>query len=185
MNTIGAASASTMPKLRPTIAAHHRKIRQHADQNPAEKSHRIGQLRQHGCDEQEWRGIMPGKVADKILTELRDLDLLLDVPVVGLRRKAIEHETPGSPDVDEISRDAEAVRIVNPPVRRIRHHAERQVHHAQRKAYPQEPRGNLRLLRRDFGDGAGGGHTKFLARERLLSEGARSKAISRPELKKS
>ena len=98
--------------------AHDGKIRHDADQNPAEIRHRIGQLRQHGCDEQERRGIMPGKIADKILTELRDLDLLLDVPVIGLCRKAIEHQTPGGPDVDEIGRDAEAVPIVNPPVRR-------------------------------------------------------------------
>ena len=133
--------------------AHDGEIRHDADQNPAEIRHRIGQLRQHGCDEQERRRIMPGEIADKILTELRDLDLLLDVPVIGLCRKAIEHQTPGGPDVDEIGRDAEAIRIVDPPVRKIRHHAERQVHHAQRKAHPQEPRGNLRLLRRGLRSG--------------------------------
>src|SRR5229473_3167868 len=33
---------------------------------------------------------MPGIIAIKILTELRDLDPLQDVPVIGLCRKAIE-----------------------------------------------------------------------------------------------
>ena len=165
--------------------AHDDKIRHDADQDPAEIRHRIGKLRQHGCDEQERRRIVPGKVADKILTELRDLDLLLDVPVIGLCRKAIEHQTPGSPDVDEIGRDAETVRIVNPPVRKIRHHAKRQVHHAQRKAHPQEPRRNLAVAPARFRGWSGRRPCEILARERLLSEGARPKAISRPELKKS
>ena len=74
----------------------------------------IGKLRQQGCDEQEWRRIVPGEVADKILAEFCDLDLLLDVPVIGLCREAIEHQAAGSPDVDEIGRDVEAVRSCKP-----------------------------------------------------------------------
>ena len=48
--------------------------------------------------------------------EQRELDLLLDIPIIGQRRMAIEHEPAGGPDVDEIGRDAQPVRIVDPPM---------------------------------------------------------------------
>ena len=53
--------------------AHDGNIRHDAGKYPAEMRHRIGQQRQHGCDEEERRGVLPGKIALKILTELRDL----------------------------------------------------------------------------------------------------------------
>ena len=98
---------------------------------------------------------MPGMIAGKILTELRDLDLPQDVPVIGLCRKAIEHETPGGPEADEVRRNAEAVPIVNPRVHNIRHQARHQVHRAQRNTHLPEPRGNFDLHRGDFEGGAG------------------------------
>ena len=60
---------------------------------------------------------MPGKVAVEVLPQQRDLDLLLDVPVVGQRRRAVEHELAGGPDIDEVGWDAEPGRIVDPPMR--------------------------------------------------------------------
>ena len=63
--------------------AHDRQIGQQADRNPADESDGIGKFRQHGCDEQERRRIMPGKIADKILAQQRHLDLFLDVPIVS------------------------------------------------------------------------------------------------------
>src|SRR5262249_13565204 len=67
--------------------------------------------------EQERRRIMPGEIADKILPEQRDLDLLLDVPVIGERGRAIEYQPARRPDIDEIGGDAEAGWIVDPPMR--------------------------------------------------------------------
>src|SRR6185312_12439175 len=66
--------------------------RQKADRGPAHEGELIGKLRQRGGDEQERRRIMPGEVADEILAKFGDLDLLLDVPVIGLRRETIEHQ---------------------------------------------------------------------------------------------
>ena len=96
--------------------AHRHKKGQEADHDPADKRDLIRKLRQQGCDEQEWRRIVPGKIADKTLAKFCDLDLLLDFPVIGLGRDTIEHQAAGRPDVDEVGRDAEAVSIVNPPV---------------------------------------------------------------------
>ena len=62
--------------------------------------------------------------------------------------------------MDEVRRNAEAVPIVNPHARKIRHQAKRQVHRAQRKTHFPEARGNLD--RGDFAGGAGGGHARNL-----------------------
>ena len=66
-------------------------------------------MREHCGDEQKWRRIVPGEIAVIALAENRDLDLFLDIPVIGERRMAIEHETAGGPDVDEVCRDAQAI----------------------------------------------------------------------------
>ncbi len=78
---------------------------------------------------------MPGKIAGEVLTQQRELDLLLDIPIIGLRWMAIEHQASGGPDVDEIGRNPEAVRIVNPPVREVRRRVIGNVDDEQHKAH--------------------------------------------------
>src|SRR6202035_4421931 len=72
-------------------------------------------MRQHRGDEQKRRRIMPGEIAFVALAEDRDLNRLLDVPVVGKRRMTIEYQTARRPDIDEIGWNAEAVLIEDPP----------------------------------------------------------------------
>jgi hypothetical protein len=78
------------------------------------KGHGIRKLRQQRGDKQEWRRIVPGEIADKILFQQREFDLLLDIPVVSQRRVALEHQAAGGPDIDEVGRDAQAVRLIHP-----------------------------------------------------------------------
>src|SRR6266487_1280237 len=73
-------------------------------------------MREQACGEQKGRRIMPGEVALIALAERRDLNLLLDIPIVGLRGVAVEHQAAGGPDVDEIGRDAEAPIVEDPPM---------------------------------------------------------------------
>jgi hypothetical protein len=73
-------------------------------------------MRQQACDEQEGRRIVPGEVALIALAEHRDLHLFLNTPVIGPGWMAIEHQFASGPDIDEISRDAQALFVENPPM---------------------------------------------------------------------
>ena len=96
--------------------AHHGEIGHEADRSPADEGYRIGKMRQQAGDEQKRRRIVPGEVALIALAEHRDLNLLLDVPIIGQRRVAIEHQLSSGPDVDEIGRDAQALGVEDPPM---------------------------------------------------------------------
>ena len=109
VSTTGNATASSRPNGRPTIARIDGEIGHEAYRSPADEGHRIGKMRQQARDEQEGRRIMPGEVALITLAEHRDLHLLLNIPVIGPGRMAIEHQFAGGPDVDEIGRDAQAL----------------------------------------------------------------------------
>ena len=99
-------------------------------------------MRQQGCHEQKWRRIVPGEVARIALAEHRDLNLFLNIPIIGQRRMAIEHQLACGPDVDEIGRDAQAIFVKNPPMRKIRRRKEHGVDDEQREADIEERRGN-------------------------------------------
>src|SRR5258708_29503518 len=106
-------------------------------------------MRQQACDKQERRRIVPGKIARIALAEDGDLNLFLDVPVVGLRGMAIEHQPAGRPDIDEIGRDAQPVFVVDPPMGEIRRREERRLDDEQNKAQVEQRGGNRALLRED------------------------------------
>src|SRR5205823_5373107 len=74
------------------------------------------------------------EIAVIALAEHRDLQRLLDIPVIGQRRMAFESELSGRPDVDEIRRDAPAVGVEDPPVRPKRRRKERRVDDQQHEA---------------------------------------------------
>ena len=95
-------------------------------------------MRQQTGDEQKGRRIVPGKVAFIALAEHRDLNLLLDIPVVGLRGVAIEHEAPGGPDVDEIGRDTQALFVEYPPMGEECRRKKRCIDDEEYKAHVQE-----------------------------------------------
>ena len=95
-------------------------------------------MRQQACDKQKRRRIVPGEVAVIALAEHRNLNLLLDIPVVGLRGVAIEHEAPGGPDVDEIGRDAQALFVEYPPMGEECRRKKRCIDDEQYKAHVQQ-----------------------------------------------
>jgi hypothetical protein len=57
---------------------------------------------------------VPGEIAGIGLAEHADLHLLLDVPVIGRGRMAIEHKAAGGPDIDEVGGHTKAVAFDNP-----------------------------------------------------------------------
>src|SRR6185437_6201686 len=109
-------------------------VRHETDEKPADKGRSIRKLRKRGCDEQERRRIVPGEIAGKTLLKDRELNLLLQIPVIGERRMALEHHLPCRPYVDEVGRHAEPMLIVNPCVREIGRRKKRQIDDKQHKA---------------------------------------------------
>ncbi len=138
--------------------AHDREIGHGTGRGPADKSRRIRKMRQQACDEQKWRRIVPGKIAGIALAEDCDLNLLLDIPIIGLRGMAIEHQAPGGPDVDKIGRDAEALVVEDPPMGEIGRREERGVDDEQHKAQIEQRDGNRCLLRNHRRGVCCGGH---------------------------
>jgi hypothetical protein len=128
-------------------------------------------MRKRCGHEQKRRRIVPGKVAGIALAQHCDLHLLLDVPVVSERRMAIEHESAGRPDIDEIGRNAEPVFIKDPPMGGEPVLQHRRVEDTQHETADQE-RGRNRALRgRHGGIGNQRGHAgSFGRREGALPQ---------------
>ena len=142
-------------------AAHDREIGNEARDHPADEGRGIGQHRKQRSDEQERRRIMPGEIAGEILAEQRELDLPLDVPVIGQRRMAIQHEPARRPDVDEIGGNAEPACLPDPHARDVSHREIAGVDDRERKAGVEQRGRNCAGCRRR---GVLCGHAKSFAR---------------------
>ena len=143
-------------------AAHDEEIGNEACRHTADEGDRIGKLREEGGDKQKRRRIVPGKIAREILAQQRQLDLLLDVPIIGQRRMAIEHEFSGRPHIDEIGGDAKSALFPDPHPRKIRHREIADIDHDQREAGVEQRRRNDAVFSIGDDSGFGRGHAKSL-----------------------
>src|SRR6202035_2423066 len=97
------------PEAAPANRTHDNEIGHETDRGPAEIGHAIGKKREQRGNEQKRWWVMPGEIALVALAEDRDLNLLLDIPIISQCGMAIEHEAAGRPHVDEIGRDSQAL----------------------------------------------------------------------------
>ena len=94
--------------------AHRRGVERKRQRDPAGIRRDVRKQREQRRDEQERRWIGPLIVAGKAVPDGGVLHLLVNGPVVGRSRLAIEHEAAGRPDIHEILRPRLAVRADQP-----------------------------------------------------------------------